>query len=320
MDRSIWKDWYYDESYAYDYKGGLFSYPLLKDFNTKNDQQSILASRKSFNWTNNAYSTTAIGDPLLLLGFDKVKYQYDFMNPKLLKKYNFNIEGVQEINGTFCYVISFYPKSSNRRFIIDQSRKNKSAIYIGRIYIEESSFAVTRIEYRLAVDRDYGFFANAVPLDYKITLNYQKLNAKWCLKEVHFVEKKSMRPKSNINKPIIYTSHQKLKIYEVDSLNVQSLPNASIFKSTRFSALRGYNKNYNPNYWKSKEVPIDIPKKVKQDLEQTLPLEIQFENYLNELQFSKDPPQLKKQNEALIYHDTILRDSLHWIAYPSNEI
>ena len=86
LDRKIWEDWFYDESYAFELEGNRYFYPLLKDFNTKEDQQTVLASRHSDNLSNFGIETTLIGDPLLLFAFDKIKYQYDFFNPAILNK------------------------------------------------------------------------------------------------------------------------------------------------------------------------------------------------------------------------------------------
>ena len=172
LDRKIWEDWFYDESYAFELEGNRYFYPLLKDFNTKEDQQTVLASRHSDNLSNFGIEPTLIGDPLLLFAFDKIKYQYDFFNPALLNKYHFQHQRTETINGEACFVISFYPKSKDRNFSIDQSRKNKSPIYIGRIYISKETFALLRFQYKLAVERDFGFFAKRMPLDYQVEMNY----------------------------------------------------------------------------------------------------------------------------------------------------
>ena len=101
--------YYYDDAYAFYLDGNRF-FILLNDLNTANDKQSIIATRHSDNWSDHGIETTLIGDPLLLFALDKIKYQYDFFNPSILHKYQFNNEPDEYIDSAECYVISFYPK------------------------------------------------------------------------------------------------------------------------------------------------------------------------------------------------------------------
>ena len=320
LDRKIWKDWYYDESYAFELDGDRYFSPLLKDFNTKEDQQTVVASRNSDNWSAYGIQTTLIGDPLLLFAFDKIKYQYDFFNTSLLGKYNFEHEPSEIIDGKTCYVISFYPESIDGRFIIDQSRKNKSAIYIGRMYISKESYALLKFEYKLAVERDFGFFEKRMPLDYRVEMNYKNIGGTYHIANIGFMETRKVGQTQD-GKAILHTALRELSVLDVETENVRPIPQDEQFKSTRFSSIRTYRNQYNPSYWESNEWTdlLKLDAKLRADLEASETLEDQFNDNIQEL--SKDLPKPKASKHAFYfdYHNIRVADSLHWMALPAFE-
>jgi len=320
LNRKIWKDWYYDESYAFELDGDRYFSPLLKDFNTKEDQQTVVASRHSDNWSAYGIQTTLIGDPLLLFAFDKIKYQYDFFNPSLLGKYSFEHEPSEMINGEACYVISFYPESLDGRFIIDQGRKNKSAIYIGRMYISKESNALLKFEYKLAVERDFGFFEKRMPLDYRVEMNYKNIDGTYHIANIGFMETRKVG-KTQDGKAILHTALRELSVLDVEMENVRPIPQDEQFKSTRFSSIRTYRDQYNPGFWESNEWTdsLKLDAKLRADLEASETLEYQFNDNIQEQ--SKDLPEPKAAKYAFYfdYHNTQVVDSLHWMALPAFE-
>lgn len=320
LDSKIWQDWFYDDSYAFDLEGNRYFHPLLKDFNTETDQQSVIASRKSENWSKHGMETVIIGEPVLLLAFDKIKYQYDFLNPQVLNKYHFKNEGLEFVNGENCYVISFYPKDTKARFRIDQSKKNKSAIYIGRMYVSTSSFALVKFQYKLAVYRDFGFFARRIPLDYQVEFNYKKRNEVWHVDNILFSETKKVGTQAS-GDAILHTAKQELYVLDVNDSDVSAIPDSARFKSTRFSSIRHYDKNYNPSYWDDAKIPEEliISGKVKTDLEFSKSLEEQYHAFTNEAKKDLPVPRAPKYPYSFHYHNVSFVDSLHWMALPSHE-
>jgi len=320
LDRKIWQDWYYDETYSFDIEGSLNFYPLLKDFNTKRDLQTIGASRISDNLSKHDIETTLNGDPLLLYAFDKIKYQYDFLNLRLLRKYQFKHETEQVINGEECYVISFYPKTLNRRFRIDQSRKNKSPIYIGRMYISKDTYAVLNFQYKLAVERDFGFFEKSMPLDYQVEVNYKKIESMYAIDYIKFTQTKSLGTDRDDN-AILQTADQEIHVLDMETENVISFPDSIIFKSTRYSALRYYRENYDPKFWNSLELPdkLQLDKKLITNLEKERPLSEQFESYSKIEKVAMPEPLPIKRPYTFSYHSHNVIDSLHWMALPQNQ-
>ncbi|MEM6379877.1 MAG: hypothetical protein AAF705_16890, partial [Bacteroidota bacterium] len=316
LDSRIWQDWFYDESYAFDIDGNRYFYPLLKDFNTKQDQQMVLASRHSENLSQYGIETVLIGDPLLLFALDKIKYQYDFLNPSILNRYQFKHEQEESVNGEDCYVISFYPKESKRRFRIDQSRKNRNAIYIGRMYITKASFAVLKFQYKLAVERDFGFFENKMPLDYEVKMSYKKQDGIYMIDQIDFSETRRVSRKAN-GDAVLHTADKKLFILDTETEAVSPVADSLRFKSTRFSAIQFYRKNYNPDYWKTLQLPasVQLDKRIKADLEKREPLSQQFDHFIKEEKADLPKPQAGRQYFAFDYHGKQVVDSLHWMAF-----
>ena len=320
LDRKIWEDWFYDESYAFELEGNRFFQPLLKDFNTKEDKQIVVASRHSDNLSKHDIETTLIGDPLLLFAFDKIKYQYDFFNPRVLKKYQFQYQPSEIINGEVCYVISFYPKSTDRKFIIDQGRKNKSPIYIGRVYISKESSALLRFQYKLAVDRDFGFFANRMPLDYQVEMNYKKQDDFYHIESIKFSETKKVGVEKN-GESILHKANKEIYVIEVQTENVEPFADSSLFKSTRFSSIRHFQGNYNPDYWNGIELKdsLQLSQNIIADLEVDQPLSDQFNKNKQKQKLDLPTPSAFKKHFIFKYHNTSVIDSLHWMALPDYE-
>lgn len=317
LDGSIWKDWYYDESYAFNVDGNRYFFPLLKDFNTKEDQQIVMASRHSKNWSEYGIESILIGDPLLLFALDKIKYRYDFLNPAILNRYEFKHQEAELINGEDCYVISFYPKENKRRFRIDQSRKNRNAIYIGRMYITKATFAVTKFEYKLAVERDFGFFEKKMPLDYQVEMNYKKQDGFYTIDQILFTETRKVDQKAN-GESVLHTATKALFVLNTETEAVSPVIDSLRFKSTRFSAIQFYKKNYNPDYWNTLQLPqkMHLAKEIKIDLEAKEPLTEQFNHFKKEEKENLPAPKAAREYFAFDYHDVKVVDSLHWMAFP----
>ncbi|GAB5524641.1 MAG: hypothetical protein Roseis2KO_25130 [Roseivirga sp.] len=319
LDKKIWINWVRDESQAFNLEGDRYVYPLLKDFNTAADQQVIVASRKSGNHSIYDIETTIIGDPLLLFALDKIKYQYDFMNPQLFKKYRYKLEEPEIVNGEYCHVISFYPKEQSRRFRIDQSRKNKHAIYIGRMYITEESFALVRFRYKLAVARDFGFFEKAVPLDYEIEMNFSKRDDRYSIDYIRQTELKRVGTHKK-DEYVNQTSTRELQVLSIETEHVKPLPDSALFKSTQFSSLRGLPQKYDPGAWQSIKIPdhLSLSTAIRKDLSSGQSLEEQFEYAGKPEKKAMKAPVARKAHFAFSYHNEKVVDSLHWMAQPAS--
>ncbi len=320
LDRTIWENWFDDESYAFDLDGNRYFRPLLNDFNTKDDKQIVLASRHSNNLSQFNIETALLGDPLLLFAFDKIKYQYDFFNPAILNKYQFKHQAPERINGELCYAISFYPKSVNRHFGINLSKKNKSPIYIGKLYISKTTFALLKFQYKLAVEKDFGFFQRRIPLDYFVEMNYKKRGPFYSIDNIKYSETKKIGTKRN-GESILHKANKTIYVLSHDTKNVTPFADSLIFKSTYFSSIRHYKKNYNPEYWQNIELPdsIQLGKKIIKDLEINQSIFEQFEEQKKEQKKNLPIPHPHTEPFTFKYHNQDLDDGFHWMALPKNE-
>ena len=321
LDKTIWKDWNFDESYAFDLEGDLLFQFTFHDYNTKADHQTVLASRYSKSLSQYGFNPVLRGDPLLLYAFDKIKYQYDFFNPSLLKKYNFKHEKVEMVDGEPCYVISFVPKKSNRKFHVDQSKKNKRAIYVGRLHISKSSFALVKFQFKLAVDRNYGFFKNRIPLDYQVGMKFKKNDGLYYVDKIHLRQAIKVGNKEN-GEAIILEAEKDLRTLSIQKDNVLPFADSIRFKSTIYTALRCYMNNYDPAYWDSLEIAdsLKLSPKLIADLGGARSLAEQFDELKIQSKKELPAPSFSKRHHVFDYHDRSLVDSLHWMASPDNEI
>ena len=319
LARDIWVDWYNNDEYVFDFDANSIFIELIHDFNTKKDKMRILASRSSENMSIIGRETALMGGPLSLTSYDKIKYQYDFLYPGIFRKYHYERDGLAYINGTTCYVINFYPLPLKRKFHVDQSRKNKHPIYVGKLYIEKESFAVVKIDYSLAVERDFGFFRHRMPLQYLIEVDYNKTNGKWNLHKIKSSELNVVGYKKDKRK-IFHEGIRELFVAEVQTENVREFSDSSIFKSTRMSAVRYYYDPYKPAFWKSHDVqgkyPVD--QKLIAELEEKTPLEQQFMARY-EQRANLKAPVAPRSSFQFNYHNAIIEDSLHWMALPENK-
>jgi protease II len=315
LDKKIWLSWDYDDSYAFEFEGDARFYELLHDFNTSRDKMTIVESRSSENLSKSGLEFALMGGPLGLTGYDKIKYQYDFLNPAVLNKYYFKLEGLAQMKGTTCYVIAFYPLPTKKNFVIDQSRKNKSAIYVGKIYIEVDSFAVVKFDYRLAIERDYGFFAGRVPLEYIIEVDYDKKEL-WYLSKVKSKELKKVWFKKT-NETFVLEGSKELFVDNIQTDNISEFNDSSVFKYTKWSAVRYYRKVYNSEYWKNSnvETSFHLDSTITKDLEKETTLSVQFSNRFVEKKNLK-PPLTMDIPYYFNYPGNQISDSLHWMAMP----
>lgn len=280
LNAKLWRDWYYEESYAFATNNNSNTRPLPKDLNAQQDQQIILAARHSKNWSKYGVEMLLMEDPFLLFTFDKIKYQYDFLNPSLLNHYQFQQENTEVIKGEDCYVISFIPKA-NKTW--DSSRKNRNAVYIGRMYLTKASFALIKCQYKLAVDRKGTFFEGNMPLDYQVAVHYKKQGDFYTLDRIQLLETQKAAEKPN-GESVVHTTTKSLFILATETTTAGTTAEELGFQTTRFLPGKYYQYNHNPDYWQTIQFPTftQLSPGMIADLEAEQPLEIQFDHFRKE--------------------------------------
>ena len=118
------------------------------------------------------------GGPVTALELDFVKNPDVILTYDAMKYYNYSITGVIEIDGKPNYVISF-----------DQKRGVDIPLFLGKIYVETSSFAISGAEFGLNLsdeDEAISLFIKKKPLGMRVTpevanymVKYREQDGKW---------------------------------------------------------------------------------------------------------------------------------------------
>lgn len=84
--------------------------------------------------------------PLSLVALDKLRLEYDFLEPALLSKYNYIVHDTTIVNGTYCYEIAFEPADEvpTKGFGLNQT--HRTGVFQGRLFIAVDGFALVRFE------------------------------------------------------------------------------------------------------------------------------------------------------------------------------
>jgi protease II len=313
VDRKIWEDWYYDDTYAFEFKGGWFT-EFPTHFNTKEDKAKLIEARTSESWSPNNFDRPINGGPLSLTSKDFIKYRYDFLNPDIFSKYTYDKKENQFVNNHSCYVFHFYPKESNRTMVFSYSRKLNRSIYVGKVYIDMETFAVVKMEYQLAQNVDFGFYKHHVPLNDIVTVDYQELESTWYLKKITRTKTRGLITKVNQNKTL-YQTNQELIITEIITDSVIQFKEDETWKHTRITTLRNRDVPYNTAFWKTYEKTTypKLKSEITQDLEVKIPLETQFKSRFQQKE-NLQAPIAKKVAFAFDYPTEKLADNYHWFA------
>ena len=125
-----------------------FGHPqFFKYYNTAADKCRIIAARKSQNWSKECKFPFILGGPLALSAADKVKYQADFLDPKLIAKYDYQRDGAVLIDDQICLVVRFKPQFTLKSVHQPWDKKIEFALFSGTLYINMEDFAIVKLVY-----------------------------------------------------------------------------------------------------------------------------------------------------------------------------
>jgi len=319
LDRKAWQRWHYDDAYAFEYNGATWFHQIIHHFNAPEDQVRLLEARSSANHSPNRFDPILRSGPGEMTSLDLVKFQCDFLLPRNFKRYQYTLKERELIRGRSCYVIQFHPLESGRRMVFDMSRKLTRSIYVGRIYVDIQSFAVMRMDYKLAQNVDFGFYQPRIPLDYHVTFDYKMEGENWHPQRVKLTQ---VIPASNKYwgvSPLLIVGTKEMIFTETETDNVQQFPEDEVWKYTRWTSLRDHPFPYRPNAWdslKTKE-PSRLPQ-ISHDLEGERALEDQFAQRFRQRE-DLPPPIAATRNFTFDYPLEALPDPYQWLAQPRYE-
>lgn len=280
------------------------------------DQVKIVSSRVSLNQTVNGIEASPVGGPGDLIALDKLKYLYDFLDPKIMDQYTYKSKGQMNYNGELCYIIDFYPKEKVVQSIsIGENEKMQFPIFLGRIYISGKTFAILNMEFELADNLNFrATFSNVAetPFFLKCKVEYKQFNGKWM---INSIETEQRRSELSGRKKVNYTCFRSLKLEEPKYEKVR-FNKDSIAYITKSFQLRYFDNKYNVNFWKEYEKTSNypaIPKDILFDLEKEASLENQFLS-LNLPIDSISKPKADKINFQQIYLTDTLSNPYKWLS------
>jgi protease II len=283
------------------------------------DQVNVVSSRVSLDHSKHGVASSPVGGPGDLVALDKIKYLYDFFDPKLIKQYNYKLVDEEYHNGEKCYVVDFYPKKSFEKKIYQAlNKKMKYPIYLGRIYIAAKTFSVVKFQCQFANSVDFSIYQYngrvglGIPDFLKITVDYKKYNNRWML---HTVETEQQKIKTIGSKNKLYTCLRSLKLEEPQEKEI-SFKRDSIGFITKSMQLRSFYNKYNEQFWNKYEKTnsyLQLSKAVKEDLEKKSSLEKQFLSINLPIDSLQEPIAKQIAYQHLYPIDT-LEDKYNWIS------
>lgn len=318
FERRDWTDWFYDDSYAFEFNYSDFD-GFPNQFNSKDDRVQLIEARSSKNWSQYGFKGSIVGGPLNITSKDYVKYQSDFLDSRNFNKYAYEKSGIESINGNSCYVIHFYPLETGKRMVMDFSKKLRRSIYVGKMYVDRSSFAVVKMEFQLANNVDFHFYSKFLPLDYTIEIDYklQEQTQTWSLDRIKLNQLRSYKMWSSQHK-VLYEGTQEVFFTQAISDSVAQIPLDLEWRHTRMTALRDYEVPYHSDYWRKYENEgyPPLPSSIVDDLTSEESLEKQFNERFKQ-KSDLPAPTANRTDFTFQYPNETITDSYQWFSDPS---
>ncbi|MFK7786778.1 MAG: prolyl oligopeptidase family serine peptidase [Crocinitomicaceae bacterium] len=316
FERRDWKDWHYDDRYSFELNYSQFN-GFPNQFNSKDDRVQLIEARSTDNWSKYGYRGSIVGGPLSITSKDYPKYQSDFLDTKNFNKYAYKKVGIEKVNGSKCYVIHFYPLESGKKMSISYGKKLNRSIYVGRLYIDQTSFAIVRMEFQLAKNVDFGYYTQFVPLDYRVQINYRKRKEIWTLDKIKLSQLRSYNMRM-ADHSVLYESTQELFITDVLFDSVKQIPSDTEWKHTRQTSLRDFEVPYHPEYWKEHDT-TNYPSLQNFVLEQLTSEKSLAEQFSQRFKQKEDllPPKAPQKDFLFHYPQEKVSDPYQWFSNPS---
>lgn len=261
--------------------------PWLLSFNCQfyryyvglNERCFIIDARFSDNLSVDSILVAMAGGALDLLTMDKVKYQYDMLDRKILNKYDYSVAEIISIEGEECYVINFKP-------ILDQSKKTfglrdrvSDALLAGTIYLHKRDKAIVKFEAQMYSSTIFATLQSwqKWPNASSVVVNYKKqIDQKYHL-DMITSEQKYLADELHERS---YTVQRELKVLEL-GITIAQTGFIGEFELAHFShhLSRLITPRYDSAIWKTYEMHKNYPlieTSLKSDLSVSRSLEKQY--------------------------------------------
>ena len=305
---------------------GHFNWNTLPD-----DQLRIIQVRTSEDLTKKRMYAHVEGGPIGLIGKDRMKYLRYFSNIKNWDKYQFTVKEFQNKDEEWEYVLAFEPIMSAEKLEELQAIKDvykrmlavKKAFnrpLAGNIYINQNSFAVTRITY--SVPKAYkeficGFTVMAIKhFDYKVDIDYKKVGDKWFLDHIRQEDEFILVDTTGGNRVTTpYRAVSELFIEKTTTTGVKKFPTEECFANADLNTLYEYPLEYDSAFWKAYTNTHQMAKistSIRAEMEGKKTLEQQFRD-----RFIRDDhmlaPIARQEPSMFRIHGKTLVDHYAWL-------
>lgn len=249
----------------------------------KGDRVKIHQVRASLNNTREALQANIEGGPLGTLSKDLVKYLAHFMDAKNFKDYLFELMEIPAEEEEWDYLVKFKPKQAPRpleEILASTGRTSRMDILSGEIYIDKTSFAIKKMNYRVG-QKHRRHICNLQRMSikhygYQVDVNYEQYQGKWQMRQIkrvdEFIFKDTITSKSTP-----YAAISEIFV-NGSNLDMESIPGADNFKNLNHNSLQSLEAAYHPQFWREYEerVPVANWKRELADELGELNLEDQF--------------------------------------------
>lgn len=286
-------------------------------FNSIKDQSEILEYRISDNFSEYGIEPLPKGAVLSLTATDKIKYREDFFNHYNFNKYIYNLKGVAYHNGFLCYIIHFYPKNIQDNYVRQNlSKKMKSAIWIGNIYISIDDFAVVGMEYEFSKLANFMIYKDYITNVNHINVEYIKKDSIWHL---HYIKSNQTNTYVVQDTARNYICNRELWVDSISANHVGFINSDNVLQHKVYSSLRSYNSNldFDENYWNTCENMHKLPFAIKNELTKSKSLNDQFIGMMSFNDSLQEPIAMKLSAFKYYYNDTIY-DDFEWLVQRDN--
>ena len=159
---------------------------------TSLDEKCAIRAARYYTGEKRKASPLMMEGPLNLLSLDKVKYQTDCLDPRLVSKYTYNLTSSVVFQEDTCYMVSFKPKKYTKRLKMPWGSKPRFPILAGHIYISKATLTILRIEYELHdVSDQYAIGEpwQEYPLSCRVQVIYRKLKNGFAADRIEVVQR-----------------------------------------------------------------------------------------------------------------------------------
>lgn len=254
------RDYYKNQATNLKEAGNIFRYAQFFPFYTsKEDKVYVPYGRKSHNLSPFKNNPSPYGGPNDVLAIDKVKFLYDFMDPKMFSKYTYKNLGKIKVDGVTCYKIAYTPKveeesTKDNRVWHPISKKMKYPIFAGFIYISTKDYAVLSFEGQKYILTDFSIYRRPYPvfaypdfISFKVSYRKDTKN-RYVLGTV---ETEQIRTILYNEELIRYKSERLLNLYASEKKLAHDESQQFLYGNN--TTLRNFVENYDEAFWKNYE-------------------------------------------------------------------